>query len=247
MRFRYTGAFLLVIVCAAPAAAQTREWPERIWISAGGGVQPSVDGFDDEFERPLYAETERVTIAYPGKGGTVVAVNGGVRLWKRFTAGAGVSRYSARGDATVHASLPHPFFDNQFREIEGKASTLRGETAVHLLLGAMLPITNRLRLIVTAGPSLVTLEHTLVTDVEFSETYPYDTAEFASATTRRESRRGTGFNAGADVMWMFSRQVGAGALVQLTRARARLAAGEGRTIAVDAGGLQAAAGIRIVF
>jgi hypothetical protein len=250
MRCTVTAAFLFIFIAIASASdarAQTRAWPERVWIGVSGGVQPSSNDFDDAFETPLHAETERATIAYPVKTGAAIAASGGYRVWKGLTVGLGVTRYSRRSPATIGARLPHPFFDSQFREIEGTTSTRRSETAAHLLVGWMLPVTDRLRLIVTAGPSLVNVEQTLVTGVQFSEVYPYDTAEFTGATTKRASRSATGFNAGADVVWMFSRRFGAGGLVQFTRARARVSPGEGRTISVDAGGAQAAAGLRVIF
>jgi opacity protein-like surface antigen len=247
MRRIITAAvFALVLGSAAAADAQDR-WPERIWLGVSGGVQAGGSGFDDRFELPLNAETERVDVEYPVKSGALVAVRGGYRVWRRIAIGAGVTRFSQRGGARVEAQLPHPFFDNQFRQVEGTTSTLRGETAAHLLLGWMQPLSARARLLVTAGPSFVSTEQTLVTDVRFSEAYPYDTAEFTGATTRRETRGAPGFNAGADLTWMFSRRMGAGALVQFTRARVRLNAGEGRRIAVDAGGVQAAAGLRLFF
>jgi hypothetical protein len=246
-RLLAAAAFLIAISCAADARAQARDWPERFWVGVSGGFQPAANGFDDAFDLPLYQETERVTVDYPVKGGPLVAASGGYRVWKRFTVGLGVTRYSRRADATVRAQLPHPFFDNQFRAVEGTTSTLRGETAAHLLLGWMLPVTDRFRVIVTAGPSFVSVEQTVVTAVEFSEVFPYDTAEFTGATTRRSTRSATGFNAGGDVTWMFSSRFGAGGLVQFTRARARVGAGEGRTIAVDAGGAQAALGVRLFF
>lgn len=240
-------AFLIALGSAADARAQARDWPERIWFGVSGGFQPAANSFDDVFEVPLYAETERVTVDYPVKGGALIAARGGYRVWKRFTVGLGVTRYSRRADAAVHARVPHPFFDNQFRDVEGTTSALRGETAAHLLLGWMMPLSDRLRMIVTAGPSMVSVEQTVVTGVQFSEAYPYDTAEFTGATTRRSTRSAAGFNAAADVMWMFSPRLGAGGLVQITRARARVAAGEGRTIAVDAGGAQVALGVRMIF
>lgn len=247
MRRIVTAAILLAIGTASDARAQPRGWPEGFWFGVSGGMQAATSSFDGAFETPLYAETERVTIRYPVKTGAIVAASGGYRVWKRLTLGLGATRYSRRAAASVKARLPHPFFDNQFREVEGTTSALRGESAAHLLIGWMMPLSDRIRLIVTAGPSVVNVEQTIVTGVQFSEVYPYDTAQFTGATTKRASRGAAGFNAGADVIWMFSRRVGAGALVQVTRARARLNAGDGRSLRVDAGGAQAALGIRFIF
>ena len=239
--------FLAAVGSAREARAQAPQWPERMWFGISGGVQPAVEDLDDAFEVPLNAEAERVTVTYPGKVGGLVAASGGYRVWRQFTIGLGVTRSSGRSPAAIAAQLPHPFFDNQFREVEGTASAQRSETAAHLLFGWMVPLTNRIRLIVTAGPSTINVEQTVVTGVQFSESYPYDTAEFTGATTKRESGRAAGFNAGGDVMWMFSRRIGAGGLVQFTRARVRIDPGGGRTIAVDAGGVQVGAGLRLMF
>ena len=247
MRAILTVSVCLILLGARPAGAQTRAWPERFWFGISGGIQPTVNSFDDAFERELYQETEGVTVDYPVKSGALIAATGGVRVWKNLAVGFGVTRYNRRGSATVKARLPHPFFDNQFRDIEGTTTTTRSETGGHLLIGWMMPLGEKLRLIVTAGPSVLSVGQTLVTDVQFSETYPYDTAEFTGATTTKGTRTATGFNAGADVFWMFSRRIGAGGLIQVTRARARLNAGSGRTKAVDAGGAQAALGIRVLF
>lgn len=241
------AAFLVAMLAATTASAQGRQWTGRFWIGASGGAQFGGTGFDDTFEAPLYTETERVSVDYPVTTGPVLDVRGGYRVWKHFAIGLGVTRYSQRTDARVDAQLPHPFFDNQVRSVEGTTSTLRGETTAHVLVGWMLPLSDRFRVMLTAGPSFMNVEQTLVTNVEFSETYPYDTAEFTGASTRRATRSATGFNAGADVTWMFSTRVGAGALVQVSKARARLSAGDGRSIAVDAGGVQAAAGLRLFF
>ena len=244
-----TAAILALATLAAPdpAAAQGRAWTERFWISASGGVQPTATSFSDAFDLPLYVENEHIKVDYPVKSGAVIAASGGYRLWKQLAIGVGVTRYHSRGSAAVSAELPHPFFDNQFRHVEGRTDTTRNELGTHLLIGWLMPLTETVRILLTAGPSVFSAGHTLVTDVQFAQTFPYDTATFTGATTRNATATTVGFNAGADVFWMFSHNLGAGGLVQIARARVREDAGNSRTISIDAGGAQVAAGIRFVF
>ena len=238
---------LFIMAPARAAVAQPPAWPERIWFSVSGGAQPTGNSFSDEFHVPLNTETETVSIAYPVKGGAVIAASGGYRVWKRLALGFGVTRYNHRADATVDAQVPHPFFDHQFRAVQGTTPATRNEIGAHVLIGWMMPITDRIRLLVTAGPSVFTVRQSLVTGVDVTETYPYDTAVFKSAATKDVTSSAAGFNAGADVFWMFSRNVGAGGLIQVTRARVKGPADGGRTITLDAGGVQAGAGLRFIF
>ncbi len=248
MRLILTGTLLAITLGSPrPALAQTREWPERIWFSVGGSVQPAANGFSDTLDVPLYPESEKVSIAYPVKGGAVVAASGGYRVWKQLALGIGVTRYNGRAQAAVDAQVPHPFFDNRFREVQGTTPAARTEIGTHVLIGWMMTLTDRFRLLLTAGPSVLSVRQTLVTGVEVSETYPYDTAAFKSATAENVTARATGFNAGADLFWMFSRNVGAGGLVQVTRASAKERTGAGRTVSVNAGGAQVGAGLRFLF
>jgi hypothetical protein len=131
--------------------------------------------------------------------------------------------------------------------VQGTTPAARNELGAHLLVGWMMPITDRLRLLVTAGPSLLSVHQSLVTAIDVTETYPFDTATFKSATTKEAAASAAGFNAGADVFWMFSRHAGAGGMIQVTRARVHVPAEGARTIAVDAGGVQAGGGLRFVF
>ena len=241
---RIVPALLVLLATAVPASAQPAK--ERIWFSISGGAQLTNNSFDDAFDLTLYTEPEHVTVNYPAKSGLLIAGSGGYRVWRQLFVGLGVTRYSSSGDAQVTAQLPHPFFDNTRRPVDGSARTTRSEAGVHLLLGWMLPVTSRVRVLLTAGPSVLNVQQLLVTDVTYSEAYPYDTAIFTGTTNRNASHTAAGFNAGADLFWMFSRSLGAGALIQATHARARLSDGD-RSVSVNAGGAQAAAGLRFLF
>jgi hypothetical protein len=238
---------LATLGTARPATAQSAAWSEKFWLSVSGGVQPAANNFSDAFDLPLYVENEHVKVDYPVKSGAVIAASGGYRVWKQLAIGLGVTRYHSSGSAAVSAELPHPFFDNRLRHVEGNTGTTRNELGTHLLIGWMLPVTDSIRVLLTAGPSVFSVGHTIVTDVLFSETFPYDTATFTGTKTTNATATAVGFNAGADVFWMFSHSLGAGGLVQFAGARVRENAGNSRTISIDAGGMQVAAGIRFVF
>ena len=246
MRRVMTAGFLALALTSATARAQSAGDAPRLWISAGGGAQPAGHDFSDAFDRPLYTEKEHVAVKYPARSGPLIAASGGYMLWKQFTLGLGVTYYSHSGSSAITAQLPHPFFDNTLRPVDGTARATRSEAGVHLLLGWMLPVTSRVRVLLTAGPSVLNVQQLLVTDVTYSEAYPYDTALFTGTANRTASHSAAGYNAGADLFWMFSRTLGAGALIQATHARAHLSDGD-RSVSANAGGAQAAAGLRFLF
>jgi len=249
---------LLLLSATAPAAAQTRrpaapqrkppsKPPERLFVGVSGGIQTAAAGFDDDFDLTLYTENEHIAVDYPSKVGGLFGASVSYRLWRQFVVGLGATRSNSSGDAKVTADLPHPFFDNTFRAIEGTVDTSREEIGTHLMLGLVWPITKNVRVLLSAGPSWLKVKQAIVTDVTFSETYPYDTAAFTGVRTSGGSESGTGFNAGGDVSWMFSRNVGVGGMFQYTHARITAAAGADRAVSFDAGGAQVGAGLRFAF
>ena len=244
---RVVAALLFAALAASPVHAQKRPRSDRFWVSVSAGVQTAAPRFDDEFDLTLYTEKEHITADYPNKSGLLIAASGGYRLWKRLSIGLGVTHASARGNAKVTAALPHPLLDNTFRTVEGTARTSRNETGAHLMFGMMLPLSKKMRLLLNAGPSVLGVQQAIVTEVTFSETYPYDSAIFTGVKTNRGSRAAAGVNSSADVFWLFSKNAGAGALVQFTRASVRANAGAGRSVTFDAGGVQAGAGLRFTF
>lgn len=245
---RAIAALALILGAVTPAAAQPA--PGRFWFGVSGGVQSTANGFGDAFDvTSQFQDPEQATATatYPVKAGALVDGRFQVRLWKGFAVGLGVTHYSHRGDAAITARVPHPFQFNQFRTVEGTTSTRRGETGAHLQFAYMVPIGERLRITGFAGPSRLSVEQTLISDVQYTQTFPFDNAAFSGATTRRSTASAMGFNAGADVAWMFGRQFGAGVLVQYAAARVKEPTADNRRITVDAGGIQTAVGLRLVF
>jgi hypothetical protein len=213
-----------------------------------GGVQSGASSVSEQFSFEKNLETETVGVKYPATPGILVDGGVAVRVWKNVGLGVAVSRVTGTGAADVNASIPHPFLFNQPRTITGTEDDIvRAETGVHLQVQYLVPTSTRLHVVLSAGPSWLNVEQEVVTDVIVSQSYPYDTAAFGGAVTKILKASAQGFHAGFDVDWMFSRSVGVGGLVRYTRADVDLDVASGRTLAIKAGGVQAGAGLRLLF
>jgi hypothetical protein len=246
----------LPLLCGSQAGAQTRtrttrppDRTPRISLAVSGGSQTSTTEFDDRFDFELYRETATTRVHYPVDGGFLFDAGGGVRLWRGLGAGLAVSRFAVDGSASTSTSLPHPFFLNQPRQVDGDADQIRREeTGIHVQAQYSLPLTRSLHLMLMAGPSILRVNQTLVSRVNYSEEYPYDAATFTGVERRTADGSAGGFNAGVDLRWLISRHVGIGAMVRLTRAEIDLDPGDSRpAVTVDAGGAHIAAGLRFAF
>jgi hypothetical protein len=214
----------------------------------GAAAQASAADLTDTVLFEANAETGTIDARYPGKTGVLADVTAGFRVRGRLGIAVGVSRSTSSGTASVSAEIPHPFFDNRDRHVDGDASGIsRTETAVHGQLYYDLRPKGPWRLRVFAGPSYFNVEQEVVTSVEAAETFPFDAAEFRSASTARAKGTGIGFNGGVDVARMFSRRIGVGVLIRYARAGFDLNAPDSRRVSTDGGGLQAGGGVRILF
>jgi hypothetical protein len=241
-------------VLAGPVSAQPRRpppKPTRLTISISGGAQTAASGVSDHFTFPKNLETDTIDVKYPMKPWVLVDVGAGYRVWKNLGVGVAVSRATGTGTAEVTASVPHPFFFNQQRTVTGTESGIvHAETGVHLQLQYLVPASGasgHMRLVLSGGPSWSTVDHEVVTDLTVAESYPYDTATFAGAVTKLSKASAAGFNAGFDLTWMFTRNVGVGGMVRYTRADVGLDVADGRSLSLKAGAGQGGIGIRLAF
>ena len=239
-------ALAFTLLTIAPAAAQSGAG--RVQIGVNGLYQATTNDFGDRFTFEQYLETGSTEVDYPVGGGPAFDVGAAVRLWRGLGAGVGFSSFTRDETAPTVSQVPHPFFFEQPREVVGDATGItRTESVVHVQAVYVIDPRGPWRVVVGAGPSFFNVEQDLVTQVRFSESFPFDTATFTTADQQRVTASATGFNVSGDVSWMFSRNFGVGALVRFSRVSVDLEAPGDRTIPVDVGGAQAGGGIRIVF
>ena len=237
----------VMAVMAAPVTAQTA------FINANGGYQVTKTDFTDTVDFTLFAEDGDFKADYQVAAGPLFDVSGGVMLGRYGAVGVGVSRFRTQDDAAVTARLPHPLFFDRDRIVSGTASSLtREEIAVDVQAIWILPIARHFDLSLFGGPTFFIVEQDLVTSVSNTETFPFDTTTFDAANAQRQSQSGIGFNVGVDFTYFLQAagpgaRVGLGTLVRFSRASIDFASEDGDTIAVDAGGIQVGAGLRVRF
>ena len=241
-----------VFVCAAllagaqPAFAQGG-WTGNARASVSLGTQLDTVRLSESITLEKYVEATPVTAELPKKSLTFFDGGAAVRLVGSLGVGIAISYLTDTDVADVQAAIPHPFFFKQPRRISGQvANVLHKELATHI--NAVYVIASRrIDLTLSGGASLFSVEKDFVTDVAFTETYPYDTATFANATLTRATASKTGYNAGADVTWKLADTWGIGGLLRYSRADVPFTAGGLNVGTVEAGGLQAGAGLRLIF
>ena len=144
--------------------------------------------------------------------------------------------------------MPHPFFFNQPRTITGDSTSLaHDEHGIHISATWMIPAGRHLEIGVFGGPSVFRVRQEFVESVEYTESYPYDTAEFSRAVVSDDSATAFGAHGGVDITWLINRQFGIGGVVRYSRGTADFEVTGGGSQSIDAGGLQAAAGVRFRF
>jgi hypothetical protein len=220
----------------------------RLVISVNGAGQLTTHHFQKSAIVPFNQEDGSIASTYVVGSGPAIDIGARVRVWRQLSAGVAVSSFSNKSDALVAALIPHPFFFNQLRSVSGTApGTTRGETGVHIDLAWLIPLGTRLRLNVFGGPSVIQVSQDLVSDITYSETYPYDTATFTSAPLTRQSKSVIAVNGGFDVSMPITRMLGIGGLLRYSGARVNLTSSPNDSVSIAAGGLQVGGGIRLKF
>jgi hypothetical protein len=238
----------VVLAVLFPAIAGAQGLDSRVRVSVSFGIQTAGDSVSQNFTVTKNVEPAKISADIPLDQAPIFDIGGWVRLAGRVGAGVSFSRLSRSSDATINASIPHPFYFNQPRAISGTQPGLHEEeNAVHIDAVALAAATDHLELTVFGGLTVFSAKQDLVADVTYTESYPYDTATFTNATVVRQSASKTGYNLGADVSWMFSERVGVGGLFRFSRATADYSVSSTNQVSVDLGGLQAAGGIRFRF
>ena len=241
-------ATMISVTLLASAMSVSAQQPARGFVTLNGGYLVNSADFTHNIVFTEFVEEGDLDADYRRGGGPLYDVGGAVRVWRNLAVGVAVSAFTKDNDASVTARIPHPFFFDRDRQIGGAQGNLnRQETAVHVQGIWVVPVNEALEIAVFGGPTFFDIEQDLVTEVRFTQAYPFDTAMYTGTTFGRQSRSKVGFNVGADVTFYFSGHIGVGVLARFSRATIDLPSQDGGTVAVEAGGLHTGGGLRLRF
>jgi opacity protein-like surface antigen len=239
------AVLVMASVGVTPAAAQSASQP-RVEISANVGALAGASKFKESQAFPSNAETETLTVDHGVKTAVGFNVGAAVRIASQLWVGVQYAMADTKPSASITAVVPHPLLFNAPRTVQGSISgAAHNEHNVHVDLMYALPV-RAVDVKVMGGPTFFNLKQDFVSGVMVNETYPFDAATFASATTTRLSKAAVGFNAGVDISRPLSSQVAVGALIRYSRADVKFDRDAGQQM-VKAGGVEAAAGVRVRF
>jgi len=229
---------VMLLSAAERASAQNQTPVDRAFVQVNVGAQPQEHTINTSTAFSLYDEAATVAASQRIGSGPIFEVTGGARDYRNLAAAVAFSTFSRSGGGTVMASIPDPIFFGQPTTIATQAAGLsHSERAVHIEAVYFLPVTKRLDLAFSAGPSFIHLSQQIS-----SVSVPAGTQSVAAAS-ETQSGTGVGANAGVDGTYMFTRQLGIGLFLRYAAASVDLPAASN----VKVGGVRTGLGFHVRF
>lgn len=237
------AATLSLAFCAftASAAQAQMTWTDKGFINVNVGIQSGSRSLATSATFDLYDEQGTLDTTQDVKGGFLFDVSGAYKVWQNLAVGVGFSRVASDADVAVDARVPDPA---EFDRLRSASATATGaehsETAFHFMGVWMMPVTDKVDVGVSFGPTIFQVKQDIPTSISVSEPGPAITA-----TTLTPAEKTTiGFHAGVDVNYMITPRIGAGALLRYAWGSANL---QGANDSLTVGGFQIGFGARVRF
>jgi hypothetical protein len=197
-----------------PARAPLRQKPLRaktarrsnyfIKISYAMGLAGSDQ--TQSWTEPLYGENTEYSLASTMGTSSNIHAGFGCNFGKSMGVGLGAILLSGDIDATVNASVPSPWRFDSPRSASGAYAATLKSTIFYLNFIYTLPL-GKLGLDLFAGPAYFSSSTEVISSIAIQDVFPNDTVSISLAT-EKVKKTGFGFNAGLDLDYFFSSNLG---------------------------------------
>ncbi len=217
-----------------------------IYVAAGFYLRGSSATFGNNEVFSTHAEQARFGATYAVPSGPLVDLSAAVAVSRVLAVGVGFNRTEGSASAEIVGDIPHPFFFDRGRALAGTAADLnRTERTINAQLRAMFDVA-RTRVTIFGGPSFVHVRQAVITAIDYTESYPYDSVELGNVRVTAGEGSTVGFHVGGDVAYYFDRRVGVGFGGQVVTGEAPLSI-PGADVRTHVGGFQFGGGLRLRF
>lgn len=235
-----TALIAAALYLAVPAQADAQSDKARIpesYFNVTVGAQPQQQSFEAKTTSTIFDEEATFTADQTLSNGPFFDVAAGFRVSTHLSIGGTFSFFQGDGDATGTASIPDPLVFDQHTNVPIQGSNLkRNEFGYHLQAVWFVPLSRKLDIAVSAGPSIFHVSQDFLSG---------SSAEGSTVVTYGvDSQSGTGFgvNAGVDTTYLLTPRYGVGVLIRYTWGKVTIDETD-----LTLGGFQAGAGLRIRF
>ena len=244
----------LVMVCVVMSAgipdahAQMIQWQDRGYLSVNFGIQPQSREFDEVSAPEINGDPATITVPHTIGSGAFPDFAVGYRLYENLGVHFGYSYFSKTESPTLTAQIPHPVVGGVNRTATASAGELsHSESAFHLHLLWMIPLSEEIEVAVLVGPSFYSIKQDFIETVSVVETEPFTSVSISSVQQIEQSGSPVAFTAGLDGTYRLTPQFGIGAFFRYSGASSDMPLSGGGTVTVEAGGIQIGGGLRVRF
>ncbi len=251
MRFAAVLA-LAGAVALIPGGVSAQTDDSRFYLNLNGAFEPGSQTYADAGTFRLYDETGTLNVSSEVSSGAVLDVSAGARVSGNFTLGLGFHRTSGSDPATVSGTAPNPIFFNRPRSFTQTLDGLeRTEQALHISVGYLVSVGEKLDVHITAGPSQFRFAQQVPGSVTITEASGTTfTTVNATVGTENRKRNAWGGHVAADFSYPLVESDAAslrlGAFVRYTQASSEFQV-VSNTATTKLGGVQFGGGIRVRF
>jgi hypothetical protein len=230
---------------APPAARAPKRFPTG-YLTIDLASQTHVADVDETVTLRANQEDGQIQTVLTSGQAWGVSVHGAKRVAGPLAIGGGGEAITRSTAGSFTAAIPHPFFFGTPRMVTADVDGLqRTQIGLHFHVGGLWFPARRLHVSVRGGPSVFYVKQAIVTDVHYSESYPYDVVTFQDAVTTEVDGWRFGFNVGGDAGYYIGRKTGVGGGVSY--ARGDVALGSQSDQATVVRGVTISGGLRVRF
>lgn len=226
---------------AKPASAA------KFFVKAGYAMGLSASSKDSTWTEPLYGENIQYSLANKAGKSSNIELGLGYNLGRTFAVGLGAILLSGDLDATLAASVPHPWVFDSPRGASGAYGGTLKSTVVYLNFIYRLAV-SKFAIDLFAGPAYFNSSADILNAVAIQDVFPNESVTLSLAT-ENVKKSGIGFNAGAGANYFFSRNLGVFVEARFLSGSAAFSASSGSVpeVKLTVGGLNVGAGLMFRF